>query len=175
MTDPNVAPPLFSAAHGDAAPAPVVSRNNPNLNLDDIFGDVVFTPDGDTVFLSEQAGGDVLNSGEGDNVKSMASKPDGTGHFHSVNRAGGVQTTQLEEYGKPSLQMGTGGGGQPAKAVPFRHKPQAGHQLQYAVPKKSRGKMTDAQKNERRYVYAGVVVVVLCVFSISRVRVILRK
>lgn len=160
MTDPNVAPPLFGSAHPElsaSAQAAVNARGNPvSLNLDDIFGDVVFTPDGDTVFLSEQTDdGEVLNSGEGDHVASMASRPSSDGIYHPVQRAGGIQTTQLDEHGKPALAMGAMTAGVKSSGdVPFRHNPQAGHQLQYAVPKKksnrSERKMSEQQKVERR-------------------------
>lgn len=158
MTDPNVAPPLFTSADLSVnTQAAVASRGNPaTLNLDDIFGDVAFTPDGDTVFLSEQKEEDLLNSGEGANVANYASRPDAAGHFSAVPQGGGLYTTQLGETGKPSLAMGSAGGGvKSSKAVPFRHTPQASHHLQYAHKKKkssgrSDRKMSEQQKVERR-------------------------
>jgi hypothetical protein len=162
MTDPNVAPPLFSSAHGGLSAstrAAVSARGDPaTLNLDDIFGDVVFTPDGDTVFLSELGDEGHLNSGEGNNVANMASRPTATGSYAPVRPGGGVYTTQLQDSGKPSLAMGDFT--QETKAVPYRKKPQADHHLQYAAPRKkssasdasSGGKMSEQQKVERRYV-----------------------
>ena len=58
MSQPNVNAPLFTSKDLSAtAQAAVAQRGTPaTLNLDDIFGDVVFTPDGDTVFKSEMEG-----------------------------------------------------------------------------------------------------------------------
>jgi hypothetical protein len=159
MTDSDVAPPLFSSAQGGLSAstrAAVSAQGNPaTLNLDDIFGDVVFTPDGDTVFLSELGGDNGVNSGEGNNVANVASRQTGSGSYAAVRAGGGVNTTQLEENGKPSLAMGDFAG--ESKAVPYRKKPQAEHHLQYAAPRKkssasdaSSGKMSEQQKVERR-------------------------
>ena len=152
MTDPNVAPPLFSPANGLSAnaQAAVASRTTDTLNLDDIFGDVVFTPDGDTVFLSEEG---ALNSGEA-KVSTMASRQTAGGTFQQVAAGGGLHTTQLVENGKKASAMGLAGAAAPTKSVPFRHVPQASHHLQYAAPKKKKGdrKMSEQQKVERRYV-----------------------
>jgi hypothetical protein len=173
MAHPNAPPPLFSSGrsnrHSPSAHSSSRSqqRGNPaTLNLDDIFGDVVFTPDGDTVFLSEADKDDeLLNSGEGDNVATMASKPTADGKFRPVQQGGGLYTTNLADDTKASLAMGTAAPGvQATKPVPFQHKPQASHHLQYAAPKKKKSssgerssdrKMSDQQKDERRYVAAG--------------------
>jgi hypothetical protein len=158
MSHPNGPPPLFSSAQsssGGAKPSGAAI-----LNLDDIFGDVMFTPDGDTVFLSEQRE-ELLNSGEGEQVATMASRPDESGNFRPVQKAGGLYTTQLHDGSKPSLTMGTAAEGVPEVApVPFAKAPQASHHLQYAAPKKKRTpaeksadrKMSEQQKVERRYV-----------------------
>ena len=121
------------------------------LNLDDIFGDVMFTPDGDTVFMSEEQ--DALGSGEAQ-VSTMARKLKGN-EFVPVEQGGGLMTTQLAEREKPSLTMGRNTSGtQPTPAVPFKKAPQERNHLQYAMPKKksSRGdrKMSEQQKSERR-------------------------
>ena len=122
------------------------------LNLDDIFSDVMFTPDGDTVFLSEEQ--DALASGE-KRITTMASKVQGD-RFVPVSRGGGLYTTQLTEREKPALTMGAATPGvQTTASVPFRKAPQERHHLQYAMPKKkhSRGsdrKMSEQQKVERR-------------------------
>jgi PAS domain S-box-containing protein len=85
----------------------------------------------------------------------MASRPSADGTYHPVQRAGGLHTTQLAEYGKHALAMGAATAGVKSTGdVPFRHNPQAGHQLQYAVPKKkssrSERRMSEQQKVERR-------------------------
>lgn len=142
----------------------VAQRGTPaTLNLDDIFGDVMFTPDGDTVFLSEEQ--DALASGERE-VSTMAAKPSQNGQYVPVQRGGGLYTTQLTDREKPSLTMGMASAGIPQTApVPYRKAPQERHHLQYAMSKsqkKSRGggsgsgshsgdrRMTEQQKVERR-------------------------
>jgi hypothetical protein len=159
----SVPPPLFSAVHGssDSAPKSSMSKSNAaQLNLDDIFGDVVFTPDGDTVFLSEQKDDDedgLLNSGEGATYSTMASKATADGQFVPVQQGGGLYTTNLYDNSKEALTMGSAEqGGQTTAPVPFKHAPQAAHHLQYAAPKKKKSssrsdrKMSEQQKSERR-------------------------
>jgi len=155
----NVAPPLFTSSGGSSSQQrAAASRGNPAINLDDIFGDVAFTPDGDTVFLSEEKDEEgVLNSGEGANVANYASRQDESGNFVAASQGGGLYTTNLADSSKPSLVMGAAGSAQQSKAVPFRHTPQASHHLQYAHKKKksssrSDRKMSEQQKVERRYV-----------------------
>ena len=111
----------------------------------------MFTPEGDTVFLSEQQDDDdMLNSGEGDHVATQASRLQPDGQFHAVEKGGGLYTTQLTDSSKPAATMGSAGGAAPVTApVPFQKNPQQKHQLQYAVPKKKE-KMSDHQKSERR-------------------------
>jgi len=154
----SVPPPLFSSGGlSSSAAAAVASRGTPaTLNLDDIFGDVAFTPDGETVFLSEESKNDeLLNSGEGENVATCASRPNADGTFSAVPQAGGLYTTNLYDPSKPSLTMGSAEAAvKPTEVVPFKQAPQASHHLQYAAPKKkkSRGdrKMNEQHKNERR-------------------------
>jgi PAS domain S-box-containing protein len=157
MTDNNKS----LSAHAQAA---VTNRGNPaTLNLDDIFGDVMFTPDGDTVFMSEQKE-ELLNSGERE-VTTMASKATQDGQYQPVQQGGGLYTTQLYDNSKPALTMGVAGGinVQATAPVPYKSAPQATHHLQYAAPKKkssssstsgsgsrSDRKMSEQQKVERR-------------------------
>ena len=153
-TDPNVPAPMFTAADMSASTQQAVAQKGTpaTLNLDDIFGDVMFTPDGDTVFLSEEQ--DVMNSAESQ-VTTMASKKRGD-QFVQVNQGGGLYTTQLMEHGKVSTTMGTADkASAKTAAVPFKKTPQERHHLQYANKKKSRSsdrKMSEQQKTERRYV-----------------------
>lgn len=152
----------------NAATAAVAQRGTPaTLNLDDIFGDVLFTPDGDTVFLSDLQGEDagaVMGSGEGNKVATVASRVGDDGQSVAVANAGGIQTTNLDQNGKLALVMGGPGGGASSAAVPFKHTPQQRHHLQYATPemmnamkkRKAAGsktadrKMSEQQKVERR-------------------------
>jgi hypothetical protein len=130
------------------------------MNLDDIFGDVMFTPDGDTVFLSEQQEDELLNSGEGANVATMASRAGADGKYAPVQNGGGLYTTQLVDPTKAALTMGVSADGiQATAAVPYKKSPQAQHHLQYAAPKKKKSssgsgssdrKMSEQQKVERR-------------------------
>jgi hypothetical protein len=141
--------------------------------LDDIFGDVFFTPDGDTVFMGEQQGGEVLPSGEKE-VANFASKPQGQ-MFVPVPQAGGIQTTNQLLPHERSLAMGPAATA-PVPHVPYTQPPQQSHHLQFATPamleaqqqqkaKKNQNrpmttaaarsaerKMSDQQKVERRYV-----------------------
>lgn len=126
------------------------------LNLDDIFSDVMFTPEGDTVFLSEEADADMLNSGENGDFKIVASKKTDAG-FQAVNAGGGLDTTNLADPSKESLTMGEAAvKGVPTKqAVPFKEAPQKKNQLEYAAPKKKKKKgdkksKEDAKKSKMR-------------------------
>lgn len=163
--------PTLSASASQA----VAQRGTPaTLNLDDIFGDVFFTPDGDTVFMGEQQEEkSVLTSGE-KNVANVASRPQGQA-FVPVPQAGGLHTTNLDRPGERALAMGVSGQAAPTPAIPFQHPPQQTHHMQFAMPnapvapqpaqkKRSRStssaasarsaerKMSEQQKVERRYV-----------------------
>jgi hypothetical protein len=133
----------------------VAQRGTPaTLNLDDIFGDVVFTPDGETIFLSEEQ--EALASGERE-LTTMASKVQ-NGQYVPVAKGGGLYTTALYDASKAATTMGAATYSTPGTApVPFKKAPQERHHLQYALPKgkskrgSTRG-MSDSQKVERRYV-----------------------
>lgn len=153
----------------------VAQRGTPaTLNLDDIFGDVFFTPDGDTVFMGEeQEEKAVLPSGE-KNVAATASRPQGQAYV-PVPQAGGLHTTNLDRPGERALAMGASGQAAPTPSIPFQQPPQQSHHMQFAMPnapvapqseqkKRSRStastasarsaerKMSEQQKVERRYV-----------------------
>lgn len=137
----------------DATQRAVAQRGTPaTLNLDDIFGDVMFTPDGDTVFMSEEQ--DALNSGE-THITTMATKIQGNMAIPS-QKGGGLYTTNLYDPNKAALVMGSAAPGvQATQTVPYKKAPQERHHLQYAVPKKkssrsSDRKMSEQQKSERR-------------------------
>lgn len=165
--------PIYTTAGGNQmsahAAAAVAQRGTPStLNLDDIFGDVMFTPDGETVFLGEQGqgqqgdpnnagGGGILQSGEGGNVHITAAKQDATGQYIPVPQGGGLQTTNLMDSSKPALVMGAAPTAvvPTAQSVPFTKAPQERHHLQYAAPKRKRSsrsdrKMSEQQKSDRR-------------------------
>lgn len=172
---PNV--PMFTSnvpGLSTSASVAVAQRGTPaTLNLDDIFGDVYFTPEGDTVFMGEQQGGGVLPSGEKE-VANFASKPQGQ-MFVPVPQAGGIQTTNQLLPNERSLAMGPAAAA-PVAPVPYTQPPQQSHHLQFATPamleaqqqqkakrnrpmttaaaRSAERKMSDQQKVERRYVSA---------------------
>jgi hypothetical protein len=171
----NPQPPLYTSKDlSAAAQAALAQRGNPStLNLDDIFGDVVFTPDGDTMFKSEVQDGSMTASGEGSEVAPVASRPTSSGAYAPVSQGGGLYTTHLSDPSKMASAMGKAGDGVPTTApVPFQKTPQAMHHLQFAAPssgssgnpkKRKAGdsssssrpgdrKMSEQQKVERRYV-----------------------
>ena len=145
---------MFTSDLSATTQAAVAQRGTPStLNLDDIFGDVMFTPDGDTVFLSEEQ--DALGSGE-QQVTTQATKIQGE-QAVPVPRGGGLYTTQLHDSSKKARTMGTVVPGlKTTAAVPFKEAPQQRHHIQYATTSKKKSsrsserKMSEQQKNERR-------------------------
>merc|ERR1719413_31594 len=158
---PQAQAPLFTTNLSATTQAAVAQRGTPStLNLDDIFGDVMFTPDGDTVFLSEEQ--DALASGE-QQVTTQASKIVTHGDQQQqqaipIQRGGGYYTTQLHDSSKPARTMGAmvPGVTKPTTAVPYKEAPQQRHHIQYASMTKKKSsrsserKMSEQQKNERR-------------------------
>jgi len=154
----DVPPPLFAPAEGGGIGLKTSSSGGKNLNLDDIFGDVMFTPEGETVFMSEEQGEDgVVNSGEGSDVKINASSLMSDGQYEAHIAGGGLATTQMLDPSKNATAMGTADTQvvPSSQSVPFQRAPQAKHQLQYAAPKKKKKgtkdrKMSEQQKTDRR-------------------------
>lgn len=103
------------------------------LNLDDIFSDVMFTPEGDTVFLSEER--DALKSGEDGEFKIVCTK-----NGRPVAAGGGLDTTNLADPSKESLTMGTASVTSipTSQAIPWKEPPQKKNQLEYAASKKKK-------------------------------------
>ena len=149
----NIRPPQFIAAGlpglSASAAAAVQSRGTPStLNIDDIFGDCFFTPEGEAVFLSENpqmqqvqqaqqqlnqqqlAQGSILASCESAPAQ-IASRPTQTG-FVNVPQAGGIVTTGLHKPKTAATVMGNNIGGAAPSQVPFAQAPQRPHHLQYA-------------------------------------------
>ncbi len=145
--------PTFSAATQHA----VATRGTPaTLNLDDIFGDCFFTPEGDAVFLSEQPNYDPNNnsmgmssgdnqsaiqlSGEGPYISNNASKPIMTTtapQFVTVPQAGGINTTGLVNPGTKATIMGPATGSGTVPLNPMAAPPQQKFHLQFATTTKS--------------------------------------
>jgi len=157
-------PPLSSQA--DQATRGLVS-----LNLDEIFGDCFFTPDGDTVFLSEAADPDaIMPSGES-HPAPVASRPIPSQQetFVPYSQGGGITTTGLHNPNAPATVMGrpaeTSVNAANISAQYMVQPPQQRHHLQFAtpaypVPKRKNmslsaaareRRMSDQQKSERRY------------------------
>lgn len=160
----SIRPPQFTAANGPGLSAPtsaaVQNRGTPStLNLDDIFGDCFFTPEGEAIFLSEnpqlqqqvqqqqqltqqqqqlaaaaaqaqaQAQG-LVPSGESAPSQN-ASRPAGAG-YQPVPQAGGITTTGLHRPNASATVMGNATAAPAPAQVPFAQAPQRSHHLQYA-------------------------------------------
>ena len=149
----NIRPPQFVAASGPGlsanASSAVQSRGTPStLNLDDIFGDCFFTPEGEGIFLSENPQlqqqaqqqqqliqqqqylqGALLASGEANPTQSASRPTAAPGSYAPVPQAGGIVTTGLHKPNASATAMGTGAA---PPAVPFAQAPQRPHHLQYA-------------------------------------------
>lgn len=143
---------MFNATDLSAsAQAAVAQRGTPaTLNLDDIFGDVMFTPDGDTVFLNEEQ--ETLVSGEQQVTNNASRIVHGQEQPVPVQRGGGLYTTQLHDSTKPALTMGNivPGVTKPTTVVPYKDAPQQRHHIQYALSGTSGGKKKSSRSNERK-------------------------
>jgi hypothetical protein len=150
----NIRPPQFIAAGvpglSVSTSAAVQARGTPStLNLDDIFGDCFFTPEGEAIFLSEnpqlqqqvqqqqqlqQQLSQVSFLASGEAAPSQnASRPTGGAGFAPVPQAGGIVTTGLHNPKASATVMGNfGGDAAPPPAAPFAQAPQRPHHLQYA-------------------------------------------
>jgi hypothetical protein len=153
---PNGPPPLFAPAGGTSGKKSRSSSSKksknlalPALNIDDVFGEIAFTPDGE---LEVKDGDNIKTSGEGRAVATMASRVTEDGEYQAVAPGGGLYTTQLHQGDKPSLAMGAAvdGAAHTSSTVPFRKAPQADHQLEYAAPKKDKKK---SSKEKSEYVF----------------------
>lgn len=162
----NIRPPQFIAAGVPGlsanASAALQTRGTPStLNLDDIFGDCFFTPEGEAIFLSENpqlqqqvqqqqqqqlnqqqqvqaqaqqqqlAQGALLASGETAPAQN-ASRPAAGAGYAPVPQAGGIVTTGLHKPKASATVMGNVAGNAAPAAVPFAQAPQRAHHLQYA-------------------------------------------
>lgn len=163
--DANIRPPQFIAAGvpglSVSTSAAVQARGTPStLNLDDIFGDCFFTPEGEAIFLSENpqlqqqvqqqqhvnqqqqqnhqqhqlAQGALLASGEAAPSQN-ASRPSGAVGYAPVPQGGGIVTTGLHKPKSVATAMGSATGNAAPPAVPFAQAPQRPHHLQYAYVK----------------------------------------
>jgi hypothetical protein len=170
-------------APGTAQALQAGNKPGQNFNLDEIFGDCFFTPEGETVFLSDQqrqgqgqsqqvgssgsAPSSFVPSTEGQQPAQVASRLDpATGQYVPVQMAGGIATTHLDQPGVKATVMGPAAGGQPQQqrtnvtAAPRHHMgyitPSAGGFLDVNKKRRTRPgerKMSDQQKVERRYIH----------------------
>jgi len=125
------------------AQALAAGRAGSSLNLDEIFGDCFFTPEGETVFLSDQPQGsqDLASTGV---LRSTEEHPQPSayryvqGNYIPATAAGGIATTNLTHPGKPAVVMGAAAPGalpqsQVPSNAPVRGIPQR-HHMGYAIP-----------------------------------------
>lgn len=152
--------PTFSAATQHA----VATKGTPaTLNLDDIFGDCFFTPEGDTVFLSEQSNYDSGNLGElggADNmniqlsgeaqVSNVASRPmndaNNQQQYVPLAQAGGIATTGLNNTGARATTMGPASSGGNQALNPIAAPPQQKFHLQFATTNGTGGASSGQKK-----------------------------
>lgn len=162
----NIRPPQFIAAGvpglSASTSAAVQTRGTPStLNLDDIFGDCFFTPEGEAIFLSENpqlqqqvqqhqqltqqqqqhqqqvqqhqqlTQGALLASGEAAPSQN-ASRPAAGAGYAPVPQGGGIVTTGLHKPKAAATVMGGTSDNAAPAALPFAQAPQRPHHLQYA-------------------------------------------
>jgi hypothetical protein len=151
--NPNIRPPQFVPANMPGSTGAVQRGTPSTLNLDDIFGDCFFTPEGEAIFLSENPQlqqqvqqqqlqqqqmqqnfnqGGILPSGEA--VPTQGASRYTNGGFAPVPQAGGITTTGLHQPKAPATVMANlpRGGVTHQQQVPFAQAPQRPHHLQYA-------------------------------------------
>lgn len=156
-----------------------LSFNNNNNNnavpsyLNDLFGDCFFTPEGEAVFLSEEADKNNIISSSETTPATVASRTLEDGSSVPMTNAGGIAATNLDKPGMQATVMGPSvatttttaasssavATQQPAP-VPFMQLPQKGNHIGFAsLPTSGRGgtgksrrtrKMSEQQQNERR-------------------------
>lgn len=147
-----------------------LSYNNNNgvpSYLNDLFGDCFFTPDGEAVFLSEEAEKNNIVASSETTPATVASRILEDGSSVPATSAGGIAATGLDKPGMQATVMGpsvatttTAAAQQPAP-VPFMQPPQKENHIGFAtLPTTVRGggsgksrrtrKMSEQQQNERR-------------------------
>jgi len=175
---------MFAAASGNngipgvsaaTAQALQAGKARGNLNLDEIFGDCFFTPDGQTVFLSDlQNGGGHIQSAETVPTtvasKAVAAPPVAATvtttapapTYVPVPPGAGITSTNLDKPGVAASCMGAASGQQPATKTQPQSQVAPRHHMSYVTAgsmladgKKRRQrpgerKMSDQQKVERR-------------------------
>ena len=178
----NIQAPLFHSAY---VQADQTSGGEVTLNLDEIFGDCFFTPDGNTIFLSETNDPDALLTSGESHPAPVASRPLPSQQetFVPFSQGGGIATTGLQNPNALSTVMGrpldthfTAGN---ASAQYLAQPPQQRHHLQFATsayPLTKRKnmslsaaarerRMSDQQKSERRYDSVFLKPIDICTFN----------
>jgi len=167
----NIQAPLFLPSIMSSQADQASKQGLITLNLDEIFGDCFFTPDGETVFLSETADPHaILSSGESQPAP-FASRPVPSQQeaYVPFSQGGGIATTGLQNPNARATVMGQSSdmnGIAPNTAAPYltQQPPQQRHHLQFATPAYPLSKrknmslsatarerrMSDQQKSERR-------------------------
>ena len=125
----------------NAAATAIATRGTPaTLNLDDIFGDCFFTPEGETVFLSDQPENErqeFVASTETNPayIASRITNGDSATSMEQVPQAGGINTTNLNNPNQPASVMGNAQNQQSLPQISnMQPKAQQDHHMGYVVP-----------------------------------------
>lgn len=134
------------------------NNNSVPAYLNDLFGDCFFTPDGDTVFLSEENDKNNIVASSETTPATIASRVLEDGTSVPANFAGGIAATNLDKPGMQATVMGPAATTpQPTVPAPFIQPPQKENHIGFAtLPTTTRTKsrrtrkMSEQQQNERR-------------------------
>jgi len=114
----------------NAAATAIATRGTPaTLNLDDIFGDCFFTPEGETVFLSDQPESDQYIASTESNPSYIASRVTDQGTAVPIHHGGGVDTTNLNNPGQLASVMGAPQGQIPHQMANMNANAQQDHHM----------------------------------------------
>ena len=175
----NIQAPTFIHPLSQNTQHAVQTRGTPaTLNLDDIFGDCFFTPEGDQIFLSENQhhddeddddddddNGKIQTSGEAVPSTNASRQVDSNGsqQYVPVPYAGGISTTGLNQTGPtrasimgPALTSNSNNSNssqeqQPGpQIIPMQQPPHQRNHLQYAMVNTARRKVPVPQSTGGR-------------------------
>merc|ERR1711862_392426 len=113
-----------------------LSYNNNSVPsyLNDLFGDCFFTPEGEAIFLSEEADKDNIVASSETTPATVASRIIDDGSSVSVSMAGGIAATNLDKPGFPATVMGPATATSATTApIPFVQAPQKENHIGFAT------------------------------------------
>ena len=119
-----------------------LSQNNRAVPsyVNELLDDCRFTPEGEAVFLSEEAdNGDIVASSEA-TPATVASRILEDGTKISAKIAGGIKTTNLENPELESTVMGLSSEAGPSEPMPFKQAPQKENHIGFVAPANGRKK-----------------------------------